>query len=84
MSSGHRCGGWCSSTRPLCIKIDPTTSAHGNFYRYVCLIESIGRTTGLRQMFTHVEGQERPLQMGWETAVKGPGPGPFRAGRREQ
>jgi len=54
----------------------PDPTAHGNFYRYVCLIESIGRTTALRQMFTHVEGQERPLQMGWETAVKGPGPGP--------
>ncbi len=52
------------------------TSQHGNFFRYVCLIESIGRTTGLRQVFTHIEGQERPLQMGWETAVKGPGPGP--------
>jgi hypothetical protein len=54
----------------------PDPSAPGNFYRYVCLIESIGRTTALRQVFTHVEGQERPLQMGWETAVKGPGPGP--------
>jgi hypothetical protein len=48
----------------------------GAFSRYVCLIESQGRTTGLRQIFTHVEGQERVVQMGWETAVKGPGPGP--------
>jgi hypothetical protein len=45
-------------------------------FRYVCLIETVGRTTGLRQVFTHVDGQERPLQMGWETAIKGPGPGP--------
>lgn len=54
----------------------PDQSSHGNMFRYVCLIESVGRTTGLRQVFTHVDGQERALQMGWETAIKGPGPGP--------
>jgi hypothetical protein len=54
----------------------PDQSSHGNMFRYVCIIESIGRTTGLRQLFTHVDGQERALQMGWETAIKGPGPGP--------
>ncbi|MEO8288139.1 MAG: hypothetical protein ABI670_17060 [Chloroflexota bacterium] len=54
----------------------PDQSSPGSFYRYVCLIETMGRTTGLRQVFTHVDGQERPVQMGWETAVKGPGPGP--------
>jgi hypothetical protein len=54
----------------------PDQTSHGNMFRYVCLIESIGRTTGLRQVFTHVDGQERALQMGWETAIKGPGPGP--------
>jgi hypothetical protein len=54
----------------------PDQSSHGNMFRYVCLIETVGRTTGLRQVFTHVDGQERPLQMGWETAIKGPGPGP--------
>ena len=53
---------------------DPTSP--GAFYRYVCLIESEGRTTGLRQSFTQVEGQERVLQIRWETAIKGPGPGP--------
>ena len=51
---------------------DPTTP--GAFFRYVCLIESGGRTTGLRQSFTQVEGQERVLQIRWETAVRGPGP----------
>jgi hypothetical protein len=54
----------------------PDTSTPGAFYRYVCLIESAGRTTGLRQSFTQVDGQERVLQVRWETAVKGPGPGP--------
>jgi len=54
----------------------PDQSSHGNMFRYVCLIESIGRTTGLRQVFTHIDGQERALQMGWESAIKGPGPGP--------
>jgi hypothetical protein len=53
---------------------DPTSP--GAFYRYVCLIESEGRTTGLRQSFTQVDGQERVLQIRWETAIKGPGPGP--------
>jgi hypothetical protein len=51
---------------------DPTTP--GALFRYVCLIESGGRTTGLRQSFTQVEGQERVLQIRWETAVRGPGP----------
>jgi hypothetical protein len=54
----------------------PDPTAPGAFFRYVCLIESEGRTTGLRQSFTQVEGQERVLQVRWETAVKGPGPGP--------
>jgi hypothetical protein len=54
----------------------PDQSAPGTFFRYVCLIESQGRSTGLRQAFAHVDGQERVVQMGWETAIKGPGPGP--------
>lgn len=54
----------------------PDQSTPGTFYRYVCIIEAIGRSTGLRQVFAHVDGQERVVQMGWETAVKGPGPGP--------
>ncbi len=54
----------------------PDPSTPGAFFRYVCMVESSGRTTGLRQSFTQVEGQERVLQIGWETAVKGPGPGP--------
>ena len=54
----------------------PDQSAPGTFFRYVCLIESQGRSTGLRQVFAHVDGQERVVQMGWETAIKGPGPGP--------
>lgn len=54
----------------------PDQATPGSFFRYVCLIESTGRSTGLRQVFTHVEGQERIMQMGWETAIKGPGPGP--------
>lgn len=53
---------------------DPATP--GAFFRYVCLVESAGRTTGLRQSFTQVDGQERVLQIRWETAIKGPGPGP--------
>src|SRR5205823_9661651 len=54
----------------------PDPSTPGAFFRYVCLIESPGRTTGLRQSFTQSEGQERVLQIRWETAIKGPGPGP--------
>ncbi len=50
--------------------------APGAFFRYVCVIESIGRSTGLRQVFTQAEGQERVLQVRWETAVRSPGPGP--------
>lgn len=53
---------------------DPATP--GAFFRYVCLIEAAGRTTGLRQSYTQVDGQERVLQIRWETAIKGPGPGP--------
>jgi hypothetical protein len=55
-------------------RTDPT--AHNTYFRYVCIIECAGRSTGLRQVFTHIEGQERVVQMGWETAVKGPGMGP--------
>jgi hypothetical protein len=55
-------------------RTDP--SAHNTYFRYVCIVESAGRSTGLRQVFTHIEGQERVVQMGWETAVKGPGMGP--------
>ena len=54
----------------------PDQLTPGALNRYVCVIESAGRTTGLRQTFTQVEGQERVLQLRWETAVKGPGPGP--------
>lgn len=54
----------------------PDQSTPGTFFRYVCIIESQGRSTGLRQVFAHVDGQERVVQMGWETAVKAPGPGP--------
>ena len=54
----------------------PDQSTPGTFFRYVCMIESQGRSTGLRQVFAHVDGQERVVQMGWETAIKGPGPGP--------
>jgi hypothetical protein len=54
----------------------PDPSAPGAFFRYVCVIESIGRSTGLRQVFTQVEGQERVLQVRWETAIRSPGPGP--------
>jgi hypothetical protein len=53
---------------------DPMTP--GAAYRYVCMVESAGRTTGLRQTFSQADGQERVLQLRWETAVKGPGPGP--------
>jgi hypothetical protein len=54
----------------------PDQATPGAFYRYVCIVESAGRSTGLRQSFTQVEGQERVLQIRWETAIKGPGPGP--------
>lgn len=54
----------------------PDSTAPGAFYRYVCMIETVGRSTGLRQVFTQSDGVERVLQVGWETAVKGPGPGP--------
>jgi hypothetical protein len=54
----------------------PDQATPGSFFRYVCIIESQGRSTGLRQVFTHVDGMERVSQMGWETAIKGPVPGP--------
>jgi hypothetical protein len=54
----------------------PDPGQPGAFFRYVCIIESAGRSTGLRQAFTQVEGQERVLQIRWETAIRGPGPGP--------
>ena len=54
----------------------PDSTSPGAFFRYVCLVESAGRTTGLRQSFTQADGQERVLQIRWETAIKGPGPGP--------
>lgn len=53
---------------------DPTMP--GALYRYICLIETVGRSTGLRQAFTRSEGIEHIVQVGWETAIKGPGPGP--------
>ncbi|HEX9989239.1 MAG TPA: hypothetical protein VGE45_12275 [Chloroflexia bacterium] len=54
----------------------PDPAAPGAFFRYVCVIESVGRSTGLRQVFTQVEAQERVLQVRWETAIRSPGPGP--------
>ncbi|MDQ5824457.1 MAG: hypothetical protein M3441_09665 [Chloroflexota bacterium] len=48
----------------------------GALYRYVCMIESVGRCSGLHQTFMQTEAGERVVQIGWETAVKGPGPGP--------
>jgi hypothetical protein len=54
----------------------PESSAPGAFYRYVCLLEAVGRLTGLRQTFTQSEGQERIIQIRWDTAIRGPGPGP--------
>lgn len=53
---------------------DPTMP--GAFFRYVCIIESIGRSTGLRQSFTQRDGQEQVVQVRWETAMRSPGPGP--------
>ena len=75
-SYGAAYGSLCSYTRRYCTQTDPDPSTPGAFFRYVCLVESTGRSTGLRQMFTQVEGQERVLQIRWETAVRGPGPGP--------
>lgn len=54
----------------------PDQSVPGAFFRYVCVIESAGRSTGLHQSYTQVEGQERVVQIRWETAIRGPGPGP--------
>jgi hypothetical protein len=54
----------------------PEASAPGAFFRYVCLLEAVGRLTGLRQTFTQSDGQERVLQIRWDTAIRGPGPGP--------
>jgi hypothetical protein len=54
----------------------PESAAPGAFYRYVCLLEAVGRLTGLRQTFTQSEGQERIIQIRWDTAIRGPGPGP--------
>lgn len=54
----------------------PDTTIPGAFFRYVCIIESVGRSTGLHQSYTQHEGQERVVQIRWETAVRGPGPGP--------
>ncbi len=48
----------------------------GALFRYVCMIESVGRCSGLHQTFMQSETGERVVQIGWETAVKGPGPGP--------
>lgn len=54
----------------------PDPAAPGALYRYVCMIESVGRCSGLHQTFMQSETGERVVQIGWETAVKGPGPGP--------
>jgi hypothetical protein len=54
----------------------PDQTQPGAFFRYLCLIESVGRLTGLRQSFTQVEGQERVLNIRWETAIRAGGPGP--------
>ncbi|HYP41565.1 MAG TPA: hypothetical protein VEX13_14500 [Chloroflexia bacterium] len=54
----------------------PDSIAPGALYRYVCMIESVGRCSGLHQTFMQTEAGERVVQIGWETAVKGPGPGP--------
>jgi len=54
----------------------PENAAPGAFYRYVCMLETVGRLTGLRQSFTQVEGQERVLQIRWDTAIRSAGPGP--------
>ena len=54
----------------------PENTAPGAFYRYVCLMETVGRLTGLRQSFTQVDGQERVLQIRWDTAIRSSGPGP--------
>lgn len=48
----------------------------GALYRYVCMIESVGRCSGLHQTYMQTESGERVVQLGWETAIKGPGPGP--------
>ena len=49
----------------------PDQATPGSFYRYVCIIESQGRSTGLRQVYTHVDGMERVTQMGWENSGQG-------------
>jgi len=54
----------------------PDANVPGNFFRYICMIETAGRSTGLHQSFTQVEGQERIVQIRWETAIKSSGPGP--------
>lgn len=54
----------------------PDNTAPGAFYRYVCLLETVGRLTGLRQSFTQADGQERVLQIRWDTAIRSAGPGP--------
>ncbi|MEA2574536.1 MAG: hypothetical protein QOH93_1834, partial [Chloroflexia bacterium] len=54
----------------------PDPMSPGALYRYVCMIESVGRCSGLHQTFTQTEAGERVVQIGWETAIKGPGPGP--------
>lgn len=54
----------------------PDQTMPGTFFRYICMIETSGRSTGLHQSFTQVEGQERIVQIRWETAIKSSGPGP--------
>ena len=54
----------------------PDATMPGSFFRYICMIETAGRSTGLHQTFTQVEGQERIVQIRWETAIKSSGPGP--------
>jgi hypothetical protein len=54
----------------------PDPAQPGAFFRYLALIESAGRTSGLRQTYVVHEGQERITGMGWDTAIRTNTPGP--------
>jgi hypothetical protein len=54
----------------------PEPGQPGAFFRYLALLESDGRTSGLRQTHVPQEGQERIVGLRWETAVRTNTPGP--------
>jgi hypothetical protein len=48
----------------------PVEGRPGAVQRYLCIIETAQRTTGLRQIFVREAGGERVLEARWETTVR--------------